>query len=164
MKSTKHSELQTIGRGYLLQKNYWICGEEVPMPRGICDVWGMSRCNNYETMAIEVKISRPDFRSRSQQGKEFGSDLANYHYILCPAGLIQPEEVHEKWGLLWEVNGKIKNKKKSPFIEITAEDKLKVLIYFLNNGQNKNRPRFPNNVIEVPLQENLLEVLAPPVT
>lgn len=155
MKSDKHSQLQTIGKGYLLMKNYWICGEEVPMPRGICDVWGMSRSDEYKAMAIEVKVSRPDFRSSSQRGKEFWSDLANYHYILCPAGLIQPEEVHPKWGLLWEVNGKIKNKKKAPFIEISAEDKLRVLIYFLHNGRNENRPVFPCNVIEIPTVNNL---------
>lgn len=83
MKSTKHSELQTIGKGYLLQKNFWICGEEVPMPPGICDVWGMSRSDDYKTMAIEVKVSRPDFRSTSQKYKEIGNfPLGNYQYIL----------------------------------------------------------------------------------
>lgn len=156
MKSTKHSELQSIGKSYLLQRNYWICGEEVPMPCGICDVWGMSRSQNYQTMAIEVKVSRPDFRSPSQKYKEMHNVLGNYQYILCPAGLIQPEEVHEKWGLLWEIGGKIKNKKKAPFVEMTAEQKLHVLIYFLHNGANVNRPVFPTNIIQVPLQENLI--------
>lgn len=156
MKSSKHSELQTIGKGYLLQKNYWICGKEVPMPAGICDVWGMSRSQNYETMAIEVKVSRPDFRSLSQKSKEMYSVLGNYQYILCPAGLIQPEEVHANWGLLWEIGGKIKNKKKAVRIEMTAEEKLHVLIYFLHNGRNDNRPVFPQNLIEMPLQEVLV--------
>lgn len=155
MKSTKHSELQTMGKSYLLTKNYWICGEEVPMPAGICDVWGMSRCDEYKTMAIEVKVSRPDFRSISQKQKETYSVLGNYQYILCPAGLISPEEVHQNWGLLWEIGGKIKNKKKAPFVEMSGDEKIKVLVHFLHNGQNEKRPRFPTN----PLQENLLTKL-----
>lgn len=150
MKSTKHSELQSMGKIYLLNKGYWICGQEVSMPGGICDIWGMSRSDGYKTMAIEVKVSRPDFRSRSQKTKETQYVLGNHQYILCPDGLIQPEEVHPNWGLLWEVNGKIRNKKKAVFLEMTAEQKIHVLIYFLHNGRNPKRPVFPSNLVEIP--------------
>lgn len=126
------------------------------MLAGICDVWGMSRSDNYKAMAIEVKVSRPDFRSPSQKLKETHHVLGNYQYILCPAGLIQPEEVHPNWGLLWEVSGKIKNKKKAPFVEMTAEQKLNVLIHFLHNGINENRPVFPSNVLDIPSQKQLI--------
>lgn len=144
MKSDLHSKLQSVARGYLIGKTYWICGEEVPMPHGICDAWGMSRSMNCQTMAIEVKVSRPDFRSPSQKGKERSSDfpMANQCLILCPAGLIHPEEVHPTWGLLWWDGEKIINKKRAPCLEMTAEQKLKVLVHFLNNGWNDKRPRF----------------------
>jgi len=153
MKSKLHQELQDKAENYLYNKGYWICGQEVPMPLGICDAWGMKReygCEG-ETMAIEVKISRTDFRSRSQKYKEFSSTpLGNYQYVLCPSGLIQPEECHKEWGLLWWNGERIINKKKAPSIEMTAQQKLDVLIYFLNNGSNVNRPKL------MPSQEKLL--------
>lgn len=147
MPSDLHLELQNIAKNYLYNKGYWICGIEVPMPVGICDAWGMKRgwsvdvSEHCEAMAIEVKISRADFRSKSQKYKEFSSfPLGNYQYVLCPAGLIFPEECHQEWGLLWW-NGRMVNKKKAPRMDMTAEQKLDVIMYFLNNGQNINRPR-----------------------
>lgn len=142
MKNGLHKELQDRAEIYLYNKGYWICGQEIPMPVGVCDAWGMSRANTYDAMAIEVKISRTDFRSRSQKYKEFSSfPLGNYQYVLCPSGLITPEECHIEWGLLWWDGKKMLNKKKAPKMEMTAQQKLEVLIYFLNNGVNFNRPK-----------------------
>ena len=144
MTSDLHKELQSKARVYLLNKGYWICGIEVPMPVGICDAWGMSRVDNYETMAIEVKVSRTDFRSRSQKYKEFSSfPLGNYQYVLCPSGLISPEECHKEWGLLWWDGKRMVNKKKAQRIDMTADQKLQVLLYFLHNGANEHRPLMP---------------------
>lgn len=146
-KSNLHGELQGYAERYLSNKQYWICGQEVRMPVGICDAWGMMRGWNhfgYETMAIEVKVSRADLRSKSQRYKEeHSTPLGNYQYILCPKGLIQPEEIHEEWGLLWydEKQERIFNKKKAPLLEMTSHQKLEVLIYFLDNGQNEKRPK-----------------------
>ena len=141
MRSDLHLQLQHKGRNYLIGKGFWIAGIEVPMPVGVCDVWGMSRVDNYETMAVEVKVSRTDFRSRSQIYKEFSSfPLGNYQYVLCPAGLIQPSEMHKEWGLLWFKDERLINKKKAPKMDMTADQKLQVLLYFLNNGTNEHRP------------------------
>src|SRR3990167_6730505 len=101
-RSDLHKELQVKAKYYLLNKGFWICGEEVPMPAGVCDAWGMSRADYLETMAIEVKVSRTDFRSRSHIFKEnLPYPMGNFQYVLCQADLIQPHEIHEKWGLLW---------------------------------------------------------------
>ena len=152
MKSKLHSELQNKARIYLLNKAYWICGLEVPMPLGVCDAWGMSRIANLETMAIEVKVSRTDFRSRSQRYKEASSfPLGNFQYVLCQKDLIQPKEVHDEWGLLWWNGCKIINKKKAPLLKMTAEQKLQVLLYFLHNGQNANRPMLPTQQSLTPI-------------
>lgn len=152
-KSDLHSELQNKAQAYLYNKNFWICGQEVPMPLGVCDAWGMKRSythEKYETMAIEVKVSRSDFRSRSQKYKEFSSTpLGNYQYVLCPAELIQPHECHEEWGLLWWTGKTILNKKKAPTIEMTAQQKLDVIVYFLNNGANVNRPKLIPTQLEI---------------
>lgn len=141
MRSDLHKELQNKAEGYLLNKGYWICGQEVPMPIGICDAWGMSRVNELDTMAIEVKVSRTDFRSRSQRYKEVSSfPLGNYQYVLCPAGLIQPQETHHEWGLLWWTGDRMLNKKKAVRMDMTAENKLQILLYFLDNTTNHARP------------------------
>jgi hypothetical protein len=160
-KSNLHAELQVYAKNYLYNKGYWICGMEVPMPLGICDAWGMCRSayqtdgESYPCMAIEVKVSRSDFRSKSQLYKEKSSTpLGNYQYVLCPAGMIQPHECHEEWGLLWWGDGRMVNKKRAPRMEMTAQQKLDVLIYFLNNGANVNRPQLNS----MPTQETLINI------
>lgn len=136
-KSDLHNTLQKKARDYMRVKSYWINALEMPMPLGVCDVWGLSRSQNYETMLIEVKISKSDFHSRSQRYKENNSEnLANRCYILSPTNLIKPEEVHEEWGLLWWNGKRIVNKKQAKFIEITDRQKLEILIHFLSSGIN----------------------------
>lgn len=150
MKSTLHQELQNRAETYLRNKGYWIVGQEVPMPVGVCDVWGLNHSSsywnggngNFDAMAIEVKVSRGDHRSLSQKYKENSIfRLGNYQYILCPKGLIQPNEVHKDWGLLWWSGKKIVNKKEAPKVEMSAEDKLRVIISFLENAVNLHRPK-----------------------
>ena len=76
--------------------------QEMPSPMGYIDVWGLSRANGFKSMAIEVKVSRSDLKTYSQRVRNTHPEaIANECYILCPAGLIQPEEVAESWGLLW---------------------------------------------------------------
>ena len=134
------------------------------MHGGICDVWGMSRALDFATIAIEVKVSRGDYRSESHKVKEIssrnGHHLGNSQYILCQAGLIQPEEVSENWGLLWYdiEKQRIVNKKHSPFLDLTADRKLQILLYFLNNGNNEKRPllKEDNTIIPVTISTPLL--------
>ena len=148
MRSELHKELQEIAKAYAISKTYWICGDEVPMPFGVCDVWGMSRSKQCETMAIEVKVSREDFRSDSQKLREsLTYPLGNYQYIFCPENLIFPHEIHEKWGLIWWNGKKVVNKKRAPLLEMTAQEKLDALLYFLNNGTNVHRPKLVDKVL-----------------
>ncbi len=143
MKSKTHSELQDKAIDYLLAKSYWISTQEMPTLGGIIDVWGISRALDYITCAIEVKVSKQDHRSRSQKDKEYNSGaIANTNYILCPAGLIQPEEVNPYWGLLWYEEGKrLMNKKQPKFFEQTDREKLGALIHLLSSGININKPK-----------------------
>jgi hypothetical protein len=155
MKSELHQKLQDDAKGYLRNKGYWICGLEVPMPQGVCDAWGMKHSSGYapynehgfDAMAIEVKVSRSDFRSRSQKYKEVsGSPLGTFQYVLCPKDMILPHEAHDEWGLLWWSNGRIINKKKAPRLPMTADQKLRVMIHFLHNGVNEKRPMLPSQI------------------
>ena len=139
MKSKLHQELQEKAKNYLYDKSYWITRIETPVPIGVCDVWGIkSDSGNYETIAIEVKVSRSDFLKRRSKYKQFSSNMANRHYFLCPPDLIKPNEIDFRWGLLWwDGNGKIINKKQAEFIEMTDRQKLWVLVQFLSSKLNK---------------------------
>lgn len=93
-------------------------------------------------MAIEIKVSKSDHRSRSQKYKEFNSGtIANKNFILCPKWLIQPKEVNQHWGLLWydEETDRIQNMKQPTELKQTDFDKINILIHFLYNGVNKNK-------------------------
>lgn len=143
MKSDLHQKLQERAREYLLNQSYWITAIEMPSV-GICNVWGLSRSLGYITKAVEVKVSKQDFRSRSQKYKEaniFVNPLANTNFILCPANLIQPNDVKVGWGLLWWNGKRIVNKKQAKFIEQTDRQKLEILINLLENRVNNPQSR-----------------------
>lgn len=130
MKSDLHQKLQDKAINYMLDKAYWITRQEAQMPAGICDVWGIMHIN-YKTMAIEVKVSKSDHRSRLQKNKEYESGtIANKNFILCPAWLILPKEVNPYWGLLWyhEETDRIQNMKQPTELEQTDFQKLEILI------------------------------------
>ena len=139
MKSKLHQKLQNKAMNYLLAKSYWVRAIEMPTSAGIIDVWGMSRSLDFATSAIEVKVSRNDFRSKSQKWKNHNARMiANTCYILCPYGLIRPDEVHPDWGLLWYREGQnIINKKQPKFNKMSDRKKLGTLIYFLSSGLNQ---------------------------
>ena len=140
MKSALHTELQNKAQQYLLDKSYWITNVEMNIDYArICDVWGMK--SDYDTCGIEVKISRADFKNNKY--KEFSTEynpMANRHYILCPAGLIQSDEVHPKWGLLWWNGKRIINKKQAIYIKMRDRKKLSVLLHLLCSKANKLTP------------------------
>jgi len=43
----------------------------------------------------------------NRSGQADGAGLGVYRFYLCPVGLIQPEELPPKWGLLYAENGKV---------------------------------------------------------
>lgn len=68
--------------------------------------WGGS-----STQLIEVKVSRSDFLSDKKKmwrnNPAYG--IGRYRSYLCPTDLIKPEELSERWGLLYaDEKGKIK--------------------------------------------------------
>lgn len=70
------------------------------------DVFGW---NYWTSVLIEVKVSHSDFLADFK--KEFRKNpekgLGEHRYYCCPKGVITPEELPKKWGLLYEENGKI---------------------------------------------------------
>ena len=140
MKSKLHSELQTKALHYMRHKGYWIKAIEMPTPQGIIDAWGISNSSTprYETMAIEVKVSRNDYKSRSQKYKEYhAGNIANYCFLLCPEGMIT-EKDSPNWGILWysEKTGRLRRIRDATRYEMTDNDKLAVMINFFYSGRN----------------------------
>ena len=138
MTSDLHKKLQQKALTYLHNKQYWIKAVEMPTSVGIIDAWGIKNVHEYETAAIEVKVSRNDYHSRSQKYKELLSDhIANYCYLLCPEGLIKNHE-SPKWGILWysAKTGRLQLIKKPERFEMTNEAKLSVMIHLFESGIN----------------------------
>lgn len=50
---------------------------------------------------IEVKVSRSDFFADKKKPERTVGGLGNYRFYLCPEGLVEPEEVPTRWGLLY---------------------------------------------------------------
>ena len=64
-----------------------------------CDYWIMTA--HGETREIEVKINRSDFFHDAKKQKHKEDNGANYFYYACPVGLILPEEVEKRYGLMY---------------------------------------------------------------
>lgn len=55
-----------------------------------------------ETVLVEVKVSVADFRADAlKPHRAEGEGMGLFRYYMCPAGVIQPEDVPPRWGLLW---------------------------------------------------------------
>ncbi len=50
---------------------------------------------------IETKISRSDFKADFKKDFRKEGGVGKYRYYACPEGLIRPEELPEKWGLIY---------------------------------------------------------------
>lgn len=138
MRSDLHKKLQIKGQNYLANNQYWVRAMEMPLDTGIIDVWGISNVKNLDTAAIEVKVSRNDYRSLSQKYKELHPEhIANYCYLLCPEGLIKEHE-SPGWGIIYhyEKSDRLRVIRQPQRNEMTDRNKLKAIIKFFYSGMN----------------------------
>lgn len=83
----------TNGRVGVAFKELKSISEEIP------DVIGF---DSWQSVLIECKVSRGDFlRDKNKRHRAEGKGMGNWRFICCPAGLIKPEELPEKWGLIY---------------------------------------------------------------
>lgn len=63
------------------------------------------RVSSYDdggTVVVEAKVSRADFRADAKKPhRNDGEGMGKWRYYMCPEGIIQPDEVPERWGLLY---------------------------------------------------------------
>lgn len=77
------------------------------------DAWGYRWGFDGGSVLVEVKVSRSDFLADAKKPHRNGevAGMGRYRYYLCPEGIIQPDDLPERWGLLWvNTRGHIKIK------------------------------------------------------
>lgn len=65
--------------------------------REIPDVIGF---DSWQSVLIECKVSRSDFLQDKKKSHRIHG-MGNWRFYCCPKGLIKPEELPEKWGLIY---------------------------------------------------------------
>ena len=134
--NSEHRRLCELGAKFLhkgptgsfkLQKCPFVAIELVTTIQEIPDIFGW---DYWSTTLIEVKVSRTDFLNDSKkpfrQHPEQGIGMKRLY--LCPEGLIAPEEIPERWGLLYENKGKITLVKEPELFE-TRDSASEALLY-----------------------------------
>lgn len=108
--SWTHSELNAIAVKWLLRAqsakgpSCQVAFQEVSDTTGRerCDAWGWSWSYPQCSVLVEVKVSRSDFLAdRKKPHRQEGRGVGTYRYFMCPEGLINIEDLPERWGLLW---------------------------------------------------------------
>jgi hypothetical protein len=154
MKSNLHKKLQQKAIAYLANKQYWVRAQEWPTPAGIIDAYGISNIRNFDTAAIEVKVSKNDYKSRSQKDKEYNAEhlngLANYCYILCPDFLMGMWYESPKWGVLWysEKTGRLRLMREPTRFDMSDHNKLAVIISLFSSGINNPEKLLQSGIVD----------------
>lgn len=108
------------------------------------DVWGLGNFN--DSAVIEVKVSRSDFKAdqkkwaRSKQAEALNLQAGRYRWYLCPEGVIKPEELPDKWGLLYWDGKKIRPIVPPKAFDNTSKADMGILTSILT------REKFPQKV------------------
>lgn len=99
-----HAELVKIAEEWLTKKCGVVLVELVTAAYETPDAIGF---RSHESILVECKASRPDFLSDRDKifRKNPHMGMGKYRYFLCEKGLINPNELPDKWGLLY-VNDK----------------------------------------------------------
>lgn len=86
------------------------------------------------SVVVEAKTSRSDFLAdRKKPHRAPGQGIGVYRYMMCPEGLISPDELPEGWGLLWvNKRGHIKPKVGPIMAKHTYDERLQALEAFKN--------------------------------
>lgn len=150
-----HRELCILGSEWL--KKSLRCTISIYEPKGIKENpdaigWRYSYGGaRYEgSVLVECKTSRADFKQDFKKAFRIEPEkgVGNWRYYMCPTDVIKPEEVPEKWGLLY-VNEKRKikviknpykdNLTKSKFNDINTECERFLLTRWLSKTEDPER-------------------------
>lgn len=63
--------------------------------------WGGLKSESFERLAVEVKVTKGDFRNETDRKREPAWANAHRCAYACPAEMLTPAEMPDGWGLLW---------------------------------------------------------------
>lgn len=100
----QHATLVQMGVRWLGRQCSVVFYEAAPARGEIPDVLGWS---GSASTLIECKVSRADFLRDRAKKSRMRLGLGQRRYYLCPAGVLRPEDLPPKWGLLWAGKGSV---------------------------------------------------------
>ncbi|KAA3532717.1 hypothetical protein NLO85_27695 [Pseudomonas savastanoi] len=98
--SEEHKKLTKLGASWFRKNGFGVVATELSSAgsREQPDVIAFrSSCS----AMIEVKVSRSDFFADRKKPERNAGGIGIYRFYLCPEGMIKPEELPPRWGLLY---------------------------------------------------------------
>lgn len=98
--SEEHKRLTKLGANWFRKNGFGVIATELTCfdSRERPDVVAFrSSCS----AIIEVKVSRSDFCADRKKPEREAGGIGIYRFYLCPEGIIKPEELPPRWGLLY---------------------------------------------------------------
>jgi hypothetical protein len=105
--SDQHNNLVLLGAKWLRKQGFGVVATELDAAgcRERPDVIGF---RSSSSAIIEVKVSRSDFLADARKPERQGAmGVGVYRFYLCPAGLIEVQDLPPRWGLLHAQEGKV---------------------------------------------------------
>ena len=100
-----HAELVALGHRWLTNRGHTCFTEFATQDNESPDVIGWK--GGLSTL-LEAKADRGDFLSdKLKPARRRLFALGRKRYYICPWGLIHPDELSERWGLLWVRSGRV---------------------------------------------------------
>ncbi len=91
--------IKSKGCGFVFRELHHVGSPEIP------DAIGFKPGSGYEhgSILVECKASRADFLADAKKAfrKRSESGVGAYRFYLSPAGVIKPEDLPARWGLIW---------------------------------------------------------------
>ncbi|MDL4860712.1 hypothetical protein NPJ88_000045 [Halomonas elongata] len=100
MPSIEHDRLTEMAARWLKRNGFGVVATELTCQgsREQPDAIGF---RSEVSAIIEVKVSRADFKADLNKPERQSGGLGLYRFYLCPADLIQPDDLPAGWGLLY---------------------------------------------------------------
>lgn len=95
-----HAVLVEAGKSWIRRIGFPIVASEL-MTHVTPEIPDIVGYRSTSSIVIEVKVSRSDFRRDARKAHRSAGGLGLYRFYLCPAGVIDPSELPERWGLLY---------------------------------------------------------------
>jgi hypothetical protein len=98
--SEEHKKLTKLGASWFRKNGFGVVATELSSARSREQPDVIAFRSSCSAM-IEVKVSRSDFFADRKKPERDAGGIGIYRFYLCPEGMIKPEELPPRWGLLY---------------------------------------------------------------